>query len=79
MSEIDPSEPALTEPTDDPIAADLGGIAVGEVARTVDWAVASRRFPTGSSSHPRSHSIPLRAIARLPFQTRSSSHPLFDP
>ncbi len=28
MSQIDPSEPALTEPTDDPIAPDFGGIAV---------------------------------------------------
>ena len=79
VSEIDPSEPALTEPTDDPIAPNLGGIAVRRAARTLDRAVASRPFPTGSSSHPRSHSKPQPALERLPFQTRSSSHPLFDP
>ena len=61
VSEIDPSEPALAEPADDPIAADLGGIDVGEVARICQWAVASRRFPTGSWSHPRSHSKAQRA------------------
>jgi hypothetical protein len=36
VSEIDPSEPALTEPTDNPIAPDSGGIAVGTVARALD-------------------------------------------
>ena len=36
VSEIDPSEPALTEPMDDPIAPNFGGIAVGEVARTLN-------------------------------------------
>jgi hypothetical protein len=35
VSEIDPSEPALAEPTDDPIPPNLGGIDVGEAARTV--------------------------------------------
>ena len=34
VSKIDPSEPALTEPTDDPIAPDFGGIAVRGAART---------------------------------------------
>ena len=32
MSEIHPSEPALTQPLDDPVAADHGGIIVGEAA-----------------------------------------------
>ena len=36
VSKIDPSEPALTEPTDDPVAPDLGGIAVRGAARTSD-------------------------------------------
>ena len=36
VSKIDPSESALTEPTDDPIAADLRGIAVRRAARTLE-------------------------------------------
>ena len=79
VSEIDPSEPALTEPTDDPIAPDLGGIDVGEVARTLNGrlrAGGSRQAPgliRGAIRTPSGRS------ATLPFQTRSSSHPLFDP
>ena len=34
VSQIDPSEPALTEPADDPVAPDLGGIAVRGATRT---------------------------------------------
>ena len=56
VSEIDPSEPALAEPADDPVAADFGGIDVGEVARTLERRMRAGRFPAGSSSHPRGHS-----------------------
>ena len=34
VSKIDPSEPALTEPADDPVTPDLGGIAVRGATRT---------------------------------------------
>ena len=35
MSKIDPSEPSLTKPMDDPIAANFGGIAVPGATRTL--------------------------------------------
>jgi hypothetical protein len=46
VSEIDPSEPALTEPTDDPIPPNFGGIDVGEVAQTLEW-----QLRAGGSRH----------------------------
>ena len=36
MGQIDPPEPALTEPTDDPVAPDLRGIAVRGATRSLD-------------------------------------------
>ena len=79
VSEIDPSEPALTEPTDDPIPPNFGGIDVGEVARTLNG-----RLRAGGS---RQTSGLIRGAIRSPggrlgwlqFQTCSSSRPLFDP
>ena len=67
VSKIDPSEPALTKPMDDPVAPNFGGIAVRGATRTSERAVAKLPFESGSSSHPRSHRSPQRAIASLRF------------
>ena len=68
VSKIDPSEPALTEPTDDPVAADLGGIAVRGAARTLEGRLRAGGSRQALLSHPRSHSNPQRAFGAFRFR-----------
>ena len=78
VSKIDPSEPALTQASEDRVTPDFGGIAVRGIAQSLNGRLRDFSFRQAlvSSEEPPE---PSRAVASLRFRTGSSSHPLLDP